>query len=39
MEPTSITDDWEGMARIAPDAARVGHGEPLPPELLEAVFR
>lgn len=35
----TIAGDWEGMARIALDAARVGHEEPLPPELLEAVFR
>lgn len=35
----TVADDWEGMARIALDAARVGHEEPLPPELLEAVFR
>lgn len=35
----TVADDWEGMARIALDAARVSHEEPLPPELLEAVFR
>lgn len=35
----TVADDWEGMARIALDAARVGYEEPLPPELLEAVFR
>lgn len=38
-DAATIADDWEGMARIALDAARVGHEEPFPPELLEAVFR
>lgn len=38
-DAATVADDWEGMARIALDAARVGHEEPLPPELLEAVFR
>lgn len=38
-DAATIADDWEGMARVALDAARVGHEEPLPPELLEAVFR
>lgn len=38
-DAATVADDQEGMARIALDAARVGHEEPLPPELLEAVFR
>lgn len=28
----TVADDWEGMARV-------GHEEPFPPELLEAVSR
>lgn len=35
----TIASDWEDMARVALDAARAGHEEPLPAELLEAVFR
>lgn len=38
-DAATIASDWEGMARVALDAARVGHEEPLPPELLEAMFR
>lgn len=38
-DAATVADGWEGMARIALDAARVGHEEPLPPELLEAVLR
>lgn len=35
----TVADDWEDMARVALDAAREGHEEPLPPELLAVIFR
>lgn len=38
-DAATVASDWEGMACVALAAARVGHEEPLPPELLEAVFR
>lgn len=38
-DAATIADDWEGMAHVALNAARVGHEESLPIELLEVVFR